>query len=133
MSCSHWANVPEAVRRLFWLFRRLRLRRLIVKLNEWRPGHQPRPRLQTILEQRTPLGTPQNKTWRWHQAQFFNLLDPPNSTRTEGSTKTQGMRSRPRWLHRRRCSTRVRFGLPPSTHPRNPESDYLQASALGQS
>ena len=47
-----------------------------MKLYEWRPGHQPRPRRQTIA-QRTPAMAPQNKSWR-PQSQFFKQHDRPN-------------------------------------------------------
>ena len=51
-----------------------------MKLNECPRGQ----RLHTTA-QRTPAVAPQKQLW-WSQAQFFNSLDRPNSTRTEGST-----------------------------------------------
>lgn len=55
---SHWANVPEADHRLFGLCRRPRPTRRIANLNEWRPGQQPRPRLQTMAY-RSPAVAPE--------------------------------------------------------------------------
>ena len=56
-----------------------------MNLNGWRPGQQPRPRIQTIA-QRTPAVAPQKKSWR-SQAQFFHQLDRPSATRTKRSTQ----------------------------------------------
>ena len=56
-----------------------------MNLYGWRPGQQPRPRIQTIA-QRTPAVAPQKKSWR-SQAQFFHQLDRPSATRTKRSTQ----------------------------------------------
>ena len=86
MACSRSANAPEEIRRLFGLCRRQRLMmRRIVNPYEWRPGHQPRPRLQTIA-QHTPAVVSQKKSWR-SQSHLFRQHDRPNSTRTEGSNQ----------------------------------------------
>ena len=52
---------------------------------EWLPGHQPRPRLQT-LSTAYPGGGAPKKSWR-SQTRFFRQYDRPHSTRTEGSTQ----------------------------------------------
>ena len=77
MACSHWASVPEAVRRLFELCRRPRPTRYIANLSEWRPGQQPRPRLQTITP-RTPAVAPKKKPWR-SQVQFSTMAVTPSA------------------------------------------------------
>ena len=56
-----------------------------MNLNRWRPGQQPRPRIQTIA-QRTPAVAPQKKSRR-SQAQFFHQLDRPSATRTKRPTQ----------------------------------------------
>ena len=57
----------------------------MVNLIGWRPGQQPRPRIQTMA-QRTPAMAPQEKSWP-SQSQFSHQLDRPSATRTKRSTQ----------------------------------------------
>ena len=56
-----------------------------MSLNGWRPGQQPRPRIQTIA-QRTLAVARRKRSWR-SQAHFSHLLDRPSATRTKRSTQ----------------------------------------------
>ena len=53
-----------------------------MNLNGWRPGQQPRPRIQTIA-QCTPA-VAQKQSWR-SQAQFFHQRNQPSATRSKRS------------------------------------------------
>ena len=97
-----------------------------MNLNEWRPGHQPHQHLQ-VIAQRTLAVEPKKKSWR-SQAQFFNPIYHPNSTRNEASTQNKQhtlkvWRAAPSTLFR---AWRFRA---PSSQPRDPESDSFRACA----
>ena len=80
VSCSHWADVPEAVRRLCGLCGRPRPRATNLEAQRVATGAIAAP---TPIDhcKRTPAAAPQQKSWR-SQAQFFNKVDHPNSTKT---------------------------------------------------
>ena len=125
VACSHWANAPEAIRRLFELFRQPRLMREIVNLNEWRPGHQSRPCLQTIAE-RSPAVAPQKKKHGGRNRIFSNITiaqtaREPTDRRTTEDTLMTSIAARPlfRGWHFRA----------PSAHARDAESDSFLACA----
>ena len=97
-----------------------------MNLNGWRPGQQPRPRIQTIA-QRTPAVAPQSKSW-WSQAQFFHQLDRPSATRTKRSTQNTEEKLKTSIAVSPSLCRAWRSRVP-SAHSREAESDSVIARA----
>ena len=97
-----------------------------MNLNGWRPGQQPRPRIQTIA-QRTPAVAPTKKSWR-SQAQSFYPLDRRSVTGPKRSTQDteEKLKNSIAASPSRSRAWRLRAS---SAHSREAESDSFLACA----